>query len=1113
MKLRMRSVACAVATSCAVVASASDGTWVKNANVGGSPASAASWSDAANWKDGVVPSSIDSDTADLSAAEGQYISLGSGAVALKALLGPATFTATRPVLLGDGSLKISYAGDLRSVCLYSPWARNGGSSSMSLYKGIYNSDICGDCSDYYFHTLLFDAVRFRYDLYASAAGGVRANGPLPGNATIKFNGGASLVMTAPRGTDEAMSATFSQTSGSAFLSSVGAHETLPVGAMVTGEGIPDGTWLKRVFPDGGIELSAAVTATAASNALTFAPLKVEVTQSLRLLGGFNGAGNLTLGIQKYRAADSFRVSLASMSDYGLNSRTIKFAVDDGMVPGTLVVTGDMTETKYTWDLVSADIELAGGDLVGPKIQSSSATDAVRLSVPASYEQTVSNVTTFAGTLTTAGEGVLRLQVGASAFAATSKIVVEGGVFAPALAPGETAGVIPNLVVKKGGAYRPTAGVRVTNLTVEDGAGLDGEGDVTANLEYDNLIGSLANFRPNGGGYIRGGDASEAFRLASVSGVGQVSGFGDETVLTFAKDSVIRVCGAGTIDVLLVGGGGGGGAASGGGGGAGGFVYRTGLSVEPGVYSIAVGRGGAGGDSSNASDVSGKAGGATSAFGLTALGGGAGGGRTAGGAGGSGGGAGANYFYAGEANVESTNAGGEGTDGQGFGGGSSTNVYRIWSQTQGGGGGGAGGAGSSPASSVAPGGAGGVGRACSITGSEVVYAGGGGGGSGGWSNAAGGAGGGGAGGKTLDWPNGSAPTLSVGEDGVDGLGGGGGGGAAAGDYTSVGGAGGDGIVIVRFRPAAATKFPARGTLATGGEVKYRGGYEIRTFAEDGTFELSEDAMVDVLLVGGGGSGGYSGGGGGGGGVVVLTNCLLFAGTYQVGVGEGGAQPTKWGSNSGQPSFLLQDGFATTNLIAQGGGGGGSRGAVQSGLPGGSGGGACLPYSADDPKLCAGGKGVAGQGHDGGSSIHKSKGGNSTCFGGGGGGAGGAGANADGSADPMVKGTGGVGLWCDYSGARVCYGGGGSGGSCEYQYVAENYKVPAQEGGGGAGAGIKSPYGSGAYPGEDGMDGLGGGGGGGGGNADNCSGAYGGKGGKGVVIIRWKVRPNGMMVIVR
>lgn len=1107
MKLRMRSVACAVATSFAVVASASDGTWVKNAGVGGSPASAASWSDTTNWQDGVVPSSIDSDSADMAAAEGQYIGLGSGAVALKALLGPSTSAAVRPVLLGDGSLKISFAGNLRSVCLYSPWARNGGSTAMSVYTGIDNSDICGDCSDYYFHTLLFNAVRFRYDLYASAAGGVRTNGPLPKDAKLKLQGGARVVMTAPRGTDEAMSAIFSQTDGSAFLSSVGAHETLPVGTTVTGEGIPDGTWLKRVFPDGSIELSAAATATSASNELTFAPLKVEVTQALDTIGGFNAAGNLTLCIQKYRTADSFRVSLKNMADYGSNNRTIKFAVDDGMVPGTLVVTGDMTETKYTWNLVSADIELAGGDLVGPKIQSSSATDAVRISVPEAGDQTVENVTTFAGTLTTAGKGVLRLQVGASTFAATSQIVVEGGVFAPELASGETAGVIPNLVVKKGGAYRPTAGVRVTNLTVEDGAGLDGEGDVTEKLEYDNLNGSLTYFRPSGGAYIRGGDASEAFRLASVSGVGQVSGFGDETILSFANDSVIRVCGAGTIDVLLVGGGGGGGAASGGGGGAGGFVYQTGLSVQPGVYSISVGRGGAGGTTTS-DDWPGKAGGATSAFGLTALGGGAGGGAGAGGAGASGGGAGANYWYTGAANVEATNAGGEGTDGQGFGGGVSTNVYRSWSATQGGGGGGAGGAGGSPASNGAPGGAGGAGRACSITGYEVVYAGGGAGGSGGYSNAAGGAGGGGAGGKTLTYPN-----TTAGEDGVDGLGGGGGGGGSAGDSRSSGGAGGDGIVIVRFRPAAATKFPARGTLATGGAVKYRGGYEIRTFAENGSFVLAEDAMVDVLLVGGGGSGGYSGGGGGGGGVVVLTNCLLFAGTYQVGVGEGGAQPTSWGANSGQPSFLLQEGFATTNLIAQGGGGGGSRGATQTGLPGGSGGGACLPYSANEPALCAGGKGIAGQGHDGGSSIHAKKGGNWTCFGGGGGGAGGAGVNADGSADPMTKGTGGVGLWCDYSGVRVCYGGGGSGGSCEYQYVAENYLVSAQEGGGGAGAGIVNPWGSGAYPGEDGTDGLGGGGGGGGGNTDNCSGAYGGKGGKGVVIIRWKVQPRGVIVFVR
>lgn len=1098
---RLNRVFGPLAAACAAVftASAADGTWVSRADVGTSVANFAVWSDAANWEGGTIPSSLD-DTATLDAAANRYIRFG-GEFALKELKN--SLSADAAVLVGDDALTLSAAGDLMGVCLYSPWKRNGGTAS--LYAGLWNAWICGDCSELHYRTLLKDTVRFGYDRYASAAGGTRTNGPIPGGSSLYLSGGARVWLTAPRGTAETRTATFAQTAGSPFLVAVGDHETLPVGTAVTGAGIPDGTWLKRIFPDGSIELSSAATTTVDANALAFAPLAVAVTQTLGEILGFNAAGGLTLGFQKYGSADAFRVEVKGIRDSASSVRTVFFTTEAGFLPATTVFTADVTWPNYTLDLQSVHFELQG-DIRGPKVQSRTATDAVRLTVPDGREQTVSNVVAFAGALVKDGDGTLLLDASGQ-FGASSTLVVEAGVFAPFLPDGVEAGVIPSLTIRAGAGYRPTKGVRVVNLTLEAGARLDGVGDLTKELVYDNLVGSLDAIVVSGGAFIHAADTGAAFGLVSVSGTAEVAGIGDETVLTYSSDGLVRITGAGTVDLLLVGGGGGGGGYSGGGGGAGGFVYAQQVAVAPGLYSIAVGRGGTGGTGRGGAGANGTA---SSAFGQVASGGGGGGSVSAGRGGASGGGAGAQYWYGGAKDVASTLPGGAATaDGQGFDGGASTNVFQTWSKTQGGGGGGAGGAGETPPTN-GKGGAGGVGRACAITGYDVVYAGGGAGGSGGYAAADGGLGGGGDGGKTLDYQ--TVAVVSAGADGTDGLGGGGGGGGSGGDTAGDGGRGGNGVVILRFRPGAPTALPDRDTLASGGAVTHRKGYEIHTYAEGGTFSLSKDAVVDVLLVGGGGSGGYAcGGGGGGGGVVVLTNLFLFAGDYEVGVGAGGATAESWGSNSGEASYIRQTGVAATNLIAHGGGGGGSRSVGKAGA---SGGGAGGPYSAWEQRLIAGGAGLAGQGHDGGTSLHGGKGANYTTYGGGGGGAGAAGTNADGTTDPKTLGVGGVGIWCDYSGKPVCYGGGGSGGSSDYQYSGtDDWAVPCAAGGGGRGAGILNPYNNGAYPGEAGVDGQGGGGGGGGGNADNIACGLGGRGGTGVVIIRYRYRPAGLAVIVK
>lgn len=622
----------------------------------------------------------------------------------------------------------------------------------------------------------------------------------------------------------------------------------------------------------------------------------------------------------------------------------------------------------------------------------------------------------------------------------------------------------------------------------------------------------------------------AERFESVHAEGAETLFDDDCMVsTFSSDGTLTFVGNSVVDVLLVGGGGGGstGQAGGGGGGAGGFVYRESYVVPAGVYEVKVGLGGQGAKGGPISQaiVAATSGGPSSVFSLLAHGGGQGGGNAqAGSSGGSGGGGGGYYIT----NASKSQAGGACVSGEGFAGGKSVNatstdstaMYHLHSWAGGGGGAGAkGGDGVLTGAYISGGthpaglaGKGGDGLPCSITGSEVWYAGGGGGGFADYSQPAKagtvaggkGGGGGGSGSKTST----AAFSGTNGEDGFGG-GGGGGGGFALQD-TGDGGNGGNGVVIVRYRtPADSLPSEKFEKVEVVGAKRTRDGeYSVYTFSQNGTFTVKGASKAEVLVVGGGGGGGtFAGGGGGGGWVERRQNVVFVDGTYEVTVGQGGLGATDWrysGSNGDTSSLESSSGL----IRAFGGGGGGSLSAAKSG---GSGGGAGADNYVTAIKVSSVKNGAV-------SSVSGGFGGGKSftygdedwhyhwyAVGGGGGGAVENGKDAYYvSQQDCRPGDGGAGLSCSISGEAVVYGSGGGGGNglCEQRRVGK--------GGDGAGDGGGN-YAALSQTGLDGVDGRGGGGGGGGRYVTDC--AAGGKGGDGVVIIRCKVQPKGLVLQVR
>jgi hypothetical protein len=270
-------------------------------------------------------------------------------------------------------------------------------------------------------------------------------------------------------------------------------------------------------------------------------------------------------------------------------------------------------------------------------------------------------------------------------------------------------------------------------------------------------------------------------------------------------------------IIVAGGGGGGGAVRGGGGGAGGYISSvqgessgggtaaiSTQTLNAGTYAITIGSGGAAGPYGTSNEAAaGSQGTNSTAFSLTAIGGGGGGSSDSSGVGRSatsGGSGGGSWYQQG--------AGGAGTTGQGYAGGTSGTPYPY-----GGGGGGAGQTGRAYNDATNPC-KGGQGVQSSITGTPTYRAGGGSSagypGQGAVENIAGGLGGGGTGMNNF--------SRTSGQDPANGTANTGGGGGASGN-------GGDGVVIIRYLGAQ---------RATGGTVSSSAGYTIHTFTGSGSF---------------------------------------------------------------------------------------------------------------------------------------------------------------------------------------------------------------------------------------------------------------------------------------
>lgn len=467
---------CPLFAACAVFAGAAcaqDGTWQWVSGGGGeSVTRPADYFALGNWIEGSAPNDASSTanvTADLPAR--RYIH-AANPVTLKKFNGyamNALWQEKSVVFLSDAGLTLGGANDF--IC-YSDVRLAAGGAILS------RTALCGDLSD---DSSLFAGnypLEHRFDRYANAAGEVRVN---PSTTTSIYNSYGSFTFIAPESTPTDVVGNWNQTDKSAFLTPTdGERHALPVGTLVHGTGIPEGTFLKRVFPDGTIELSVAVEGTIAGNAVTFDAFSPKISQYVGFWQRNNKEISGILQLGKYANEDEFRFEIGTLKE--ANDGIFIFSTPTGLKPGTCVL--DDATGKVDIRLDTCSIEFSGKS-ASPGVPNGTVTMLssgviARLGAQEGVAAGISTFKGLSGTLIKDGLGALTINLDKDTFRESARVVVESGeleIVVDSNAPLHFA----SLSVCAGTTLKlPACGVTADNLSLAPGCTLVGPGAIYRN---------------------------------------------------------------------------------------------------------------------------------------------------------------------------------------------------------------------------------------------------------------------------------------------------------------------------------------------------------------------------------------------------------------------------------------------------------------------------------------------------------------------------------------------------------------------------------------------------------------------------------------------------------
>ncbi len=431
-------------------------------SVANTPDTAYLWSAPENWQDGAVGGEGDSITnapsvkiyvrKDTSSAPARISSSNNKVFLLGGLTVRQTSTVDANIVGG-----INIYGDIAYDV--------GSRASLSYVSG--NANYCGRVShnggENQRIAVASGGAKFNFNRYANAAGETRTDDL--DELNYFWIGNGTVTFTAPDGAD-ATNGTWRLTEGSTFayrVSSI-AHP-LAVGTIVTSEGnLDDGTYLKNVFDNATIELSAPATQSGEVS-LNFAAFTPNFTATFKNRFGFQGGGPAIECIKK-RQSDIARIVIPDLyGQYNLANPTIGCAA--GYLPGTFVI----KKFSGTWangiaTLLNVHFELANNASASSSLpfQISDFSPVARFTVTNNLSSSIAVMRIFNGTIAKDGAGAL--SIGFDRIANNGSMTVEGGTFTIVknAAAGDGAISFKNMTLASGTTLSvPASGIRVATL--------------------------------------------------------------------------------------------------------------------------------------------------------------------------------------------------------------------------------------------------------------------------------------------------------------------------------------------------------------------------------------------------------------------------------------------------------------------------------------------------------------------------------------------------------------------------------------------------------------------------------------------------------------------------
>ena len=457
-----------------------------------SPSTAFSLTDSANWSDGNVP--VSGTSADL------WFTNNVGAVRYVTVPDDFQFNETYGVI---GS-PVALLGCTVNVHRYLNYKGSGNSPAVYLYADskitsnmyLNRSVVCGDIDSNGAHTLWQAGgdCYHRLDWYANEAGATRINPFVTYNLSLSYG---TLHVIAPQGSDDAISATWTLSNGSPYAKRAAgtAEHVLCAGTLVTaaGNALPAGTFLKRIFPDGSIELSetAALDSATADVPLTFAAFSPRVRHTLNFLNSANETAH-TFDFSKWREKDDARFRIGS---FKWNTSKEKTKEDTRLVltswtgvPATIEIVDSTThDCNIVLDKCHLQFEKpASGNAGFPRaaVRMLNASSVATLTVTNGITAYIGSISNVVGSLAKDGSGTLVAAfpsyTAAGALANTGSLAVRDGVLEANASDGNGAMAVANLSLGATATLKIPAGSVFTvtsSFSAETGATISGAGTV------------------------------------------------------------------------------------------------------------------------------------------------------------------------------------------------------------------------------------------------------------------------------------------------------------------------------------------------------------------------------------------------------------------------------------------------------------------------------------------------------------------------------------------------------------------------------------------------------------------------------------------------------------